>query len=182
MRRTILPSLFALPMLLVPLAKNASAQRSGPARGFARRAFAFRPRASLLPYGFGYASLPYDAGAYDAGTPYQYLLQPIVIVQPAPPPLAAPEPPREVHPVVIDYKQPSAAPLAPTGELSAFAIVLKNGSTLSALSIVATDDGLRFVDPEDRHMRISMAQIDRTATLKLNRERGLTLHLPAAPQ
>ena len=165
-------------MLLAPFADSASAQRGGPARGFTRSASASHRGASPLPYELGYASFPYDFS-----TPYEYLLQPIVIVQPALPPAAIPDPPREVHPLIIDYK-PTTAGLSAlaAGELPAFAIVLKDGSTLSALSIVAEDDGLHFVDSDDRHMRISMAQIDRAVTLKLNRERGLTLHLPPASQ
>jgi hypothetical protein len=59
-------------------------------------------------------------------------------------------------------------------------IVLKNGSTLSAVSVFATDDGLHYVDPDARHLRISMSEVDRAATLRLNRARNLNLHLPAA--
>ena len=58
---------------------------------------------------------------------------------------------------------------------------MKDGSTRSATSVVA-DDVLHYVDPEERHMRISMNDVDREATLKLNRERKLTLWLPATPQ
>jgi hypothetical protein len=53
-------------------------------------------------------------------------------------------------------------------------------STLSAVAVVASDDGLHCVDPDERHLRISMSEVDRAATLKLNRARNLNLHLPAA--
>jgi hypothetical protein len=59
-------------------------------------------------------------------------------------------------------------------------IVLKNGSTLSAVSVFATDDGLHYVDPDARHLRISMSEVDRAATLKLNHARNRDLYLPAA--
>ena len=65
-------------------------------------------------------------------------------------------------------------------EAQAFAIVHKDGSTLSAVTVVASDDGPHCVDPDERHLRISMSEVDRAATLKLNRARNLNLHLPAA--
>jgi hypothetical protein len=81
--------------------------------------------------------------------------------------------------VTIDYKRASAPS---EGELQSFGIVLKDGSTLSATTIVASGNVLHYVDQEERYMRVSMSQVDREATLKLNRERKLTLHLPATPQ
>ena len=53
---------------------------------------------------------------------------------------------------------------------------------LSATSVMAADDVLHYVDPDERHMRVSMRDVDRSATLKLNRERKLMLYLPATPQ
>ena len=44
----------------------------------------------------------------------------------------------------------------------------------------ASDDVLHIVDPDERHMRVSMSAVDRAATLKLNRERKLDLYLPAS--
>jgi hypothetical protein len=87
--------------------------------------------------------------------------------------------------VILEYKWPAAdatsSPSAPspTSELPAFAIVLRDGSTLSAVTVFASDDGLHYVDPDDKHLRISMSEIDRAATLKLNRARNLNLYLPA---
>ena len=51
---------------------------------------------------------------------------------------------------------------------------------LSAVAVVTSDDGLQCVDADQRHLRISMGEVDRAATLKLNRARNLNLHLPAA--
>jgi hypothetical protein len=48
------------------------------------------------------------------------------------------------------------------------------------VSIFASDDGLHYVDPDARHLRIAMSEVDRAATLKLNRARNLDLYLPAA--
>jgi hypothetical protein len=187
MRRTILLTLFGL--LAVSAANDACAQRRGGAGlGFARGGHGFSRARAVSPYGFGYAYLPYDSG--DA---YAYAPQPVLTVQQPPlfPPIVEQsvrpvvEPP--VHPVVTDYKWPAAGTASSPSALSttsesepqAFSIVLKNGSTLSAVAVFASDDGLHYVDPDDRHLRISMSSVDRAATLKLNRARNLNLHLPA---
>jgi hypothetical protein len=185
MRRTILLSLFAL--LAVSAAMDARAQRRGGAgSGFARRGYGFSRVRAISPYGFGYASLPYDSGAaYGyAPQPALFVQQPPLFVEPPAPPVV--EPP--VHPVITEYKwpaagagsSPSASPTASESEPQSFAIVLKDGSTLSAVSVFASDDGLHYVDPDARHLRISMSEVDRAATLKLNRARNLNLYLPAA--
>jgi hypothetical protein len=185
MRRTILLSLFGL--LAVSAANDACAQGRGGARpGFAQGGYGFSRSRAFLPYGFGYAYLPY-------GLDYAYAPQPVLFVQQPPlfPPIVEQsvhhvvEPP--VHPVVTDYKWPAAGAASSPSALSttsesepqAFAIILKDGSTLSAVAVFASDDGLHYVDPDERHLRISMREVDRAATLKLNRARNLNLHLPA---
>jgi hypothetical protein len=181
----------ALLILFALLVSDASAQRRGGAGpGFGRSGFnrggarqgQFNRGPFAFPYGFGYGDdgfLPYDAGA-----PYGYSPQPIVIVQQPPPPAIVQQPPREVHPVITDYVQPAPGPSAPAeGEPQPFGIVLKDGSTRSAIAVVVgTSDGLlHYVDLEERNTRISMNEVDREATRKLNRERKLTLWLPATP-
>jgi hypothetical protein len=192
MRRTILLGLFAL--LVVIAAKDACAQRRGGEgrvfgrAGFGRGGYGFSRARAMSPYGFGYPYLP--SNSYDSGADYPYAPQPAVFVQqpvlylqpPAPPVVAPP-----VHPVITEYKWPAAgAASSPStrsktsgSEPQAFAIVLKDGSTLSAVSVFSLDDGLHFVDPDERHLRISMSEVDRAATLKLNRARNLDLYLPA---
>jgi hypothetical protein len=193
MRRTILLSLFAL--LAVSAAKDASAQRRGGAGlGFARGGNGFSRARAVSPYGFRYAHLPYGFGygylPYDSGAAYAYAPQPVLFVQQ---PRLFVQPPAQpvvelsVHPVVTDYKWPSTGAASSPSALSTtfesepqfFAIVLKNGSTLSAAAVVASDDSLLYVDPDERHLRICMSDVDRAATLKLNRARNLNLHLPA---
>lgn len=176
MRRIILLGLFAL------LVSDASAQRRGV--GFGRGGFS-RGR-STFSRGFGYGYLPYDSDdSYGYATqPVGYAVQPIIVVQPAPPPVVA-SPPRPVRPVVTNYKWPatdSTASPQNESEPQSFAIVLRNGSTLSAVTVMASDNVLHYVDPDERHLQISMSEVDRRATLKLNRERNLTLYLPATPQ
>jgi hypothetical protein len=185
MRWTILFSLFAL--LAVSAANDACAQRRGGAgRGFGRGGYGFSRARAVSPYGFGYAYLPYDSGTAYAYPPEPVLFdqQPPLFVQPPAPPVVE----QPVHPVIKEYKWPTAGAasspsmrsMASESEPQAFAIVLKDGSTLSAVSVFASDDGLHYVDPDARHLRISMSEVDRAATLKLNRERNLNLHLPAA--
>jgi len=74
----------------------------------------------------------------------------------------------------------SARSTAAEAEPQAFAIVLKDGSTLSAVSVFASEDGLHYVFPDERHLRISMAEVDRAASLELNRARNLNLYLAVA--
>jgi hypothetical protein len=184
MRRTILLSLFAL--LAVSAVNDACAQRrGGVAPGFARGVNVFSRARAVPRYGFGYAYLPYDSGAAYAYAPQPdiFVQQPPLFVPPPAPPVV--EPP--AHPVVTDYKWPAAGAASPSAlsttsesQPQAFGIVLKDGSTLSAVTVVASDDGLHYVDPDERHLRISMSEVDRAATLKLNRARNLNLQLPAA--
>ena len=194
MRRTILLSLFAL--LALSAMDDACAQRRGGAGfGFARGGFTrggyARSRArAVSPNGIGYAYLPYGSGdAYDDAP--QYAPQPVVFVQQPPlfvqarrPAPSVVEPPE--HSVIVEYKwtaEDVASSLSAHSTASEseqpFAIVLKDGSTLSAVAVFASDDGLHYVDPDERHLRISMSEVDRAATLKLNRARNLNLHLPA---
>jgi len=179
MRRTILLSLFVL--LAIGAANDACAQRrGGGGHGFAGYGFS-RGRA-VSPYGFGNAYLPSNYG-YDSAAAYGYSPQPAVFIQ-QPPIFIQPPAPRVAepeHPVVTEYKWPAVttAPSPSQSESQVFAIVLKDGSTLSALTVFASDDGLHYVDPDERHLRISMSEVDRAATLKLNRARNLNLYLPA---
>jgi hypothetical protein len=183
MRRTIMLCLFAF--LAVSAVKDACAQRGAGARGgFARGGDGFRRARVVSPFGFGYANLPYDSGDSYAGAPppVVFVQPPPVFVQPPDPPVAKPP----GHPVITEYKWPaesaasSAASRASEAEPQSFALVLKDGSTLAAISIFASDDGLHYVDPDERHLLISMSEVDRAATLKLNRARNLNPYLPAA--
>jgi hypothetical protein len=186
MQRTILLSLLVL--LAIGAAHDACAQRrGGGGYGFTRGGYRFSRGRAVSPYGYGYAYLPYDYG-YDYGAGYTFasqpafpqpavfIQQPPIILQPPAPRVAEPE-----HPVVTEYKWPApTADSSPSdSESQVFAIVLKNGSTLSAVTVFASDDGLHYVDPDERHLRISMSEVDRAATLKLNRARNLNLYLPA---
>ena len=137
----------------------------------------FRPRPSrpIFPLGFG----GYGFGGYD----YDYMPQsPNVVALPPPPPVYVPLPERPPEPatmVIHEYRPLSAAATqAPAGDEPLFAIVLKNGMTLSASAVIVQNDGLHIVDPEGAHQRVSMDTVDREATMRVNRERKLQLQLP----
>jgi hypothetical protein len=167
MRRIVLLSLLAVSV------HSASAQHHGAAAAhvFARARFAPHSRFTS-PY--GYAALPYNSDSVYADShppqPASAQLQPAVLEPPPPP----------VHPIVTNYAWPApAASVAAEDSPQSFAIVLKDGSTRSAVTVVATADSLAITDPDERHLRIALTQIDRDATLRLNRQRNLSLHLPA---
>ena len=182
MRRTILLSLFAL--LAASAADVACAQHRGGMRpGFARGGYRLSHARAVSPYGYGYGYLPYDYDSDYSYTPQPVLFspQPILVVQPPAPPAVQPV----ANPVITEYKWPVAGAVSSASSTSdpgtqPFAIVLKNGSTLSAVMVFASDDGLHYVDPDERHLRIAISEIDREATLRINRARNLNLHLPAA--
>lgn len=178
MRRTILLGLSAL--LAMGAAHDARAQHHGGMRsGVARRGSNHGRTAARRGFGYGY--LPYDSAADDPSEyqPDLFIQQPPALVQPPAPTVAA----LPVHPVVTEYKWPAGEAVPSTvseSEPQSFAIVLKDGSTLSAISVFASEDGLHYVDPDERHLRVSISEIDRAATLRLNRARNLNLYLPAA--
>ena len=163
--------------------------RGGHGFGHVRGPYVFnRARGdSQFGYGYGFGYVPYYSGLpYDSGAAYaNQEPQPVIYVQPPPVIAQKPEPPAvepPAEPVIQEYKWPVAevASSRSNSEPQVFAIVLKDGSTLSALTVYASDDALHYVDPGERHLRISMSEVDRAATLKLNRARDLNLYLPAA--
>jgi hypothetical protein len=140
MRRMVLLSLFAI------LVTDACAQRrGGMGAGVGRGGFGLSRGRYAIPYGYGYRYEPYAAG-----TPYAYAPQPMLLVLPPPPPAIVEAPPREVHPVVIDYKPPAPVPAAassaPAVRQTTYLPKLLNGNGLSGppmapLCAMFTDDG-----------------------------------------
>ncbi len=182
MRRTILLSLFAL--MAAGAAHDVCAQQRGGARiGFARGGYRTSRARIVSPYGYGFGYAPYDFNASYSYTPDAVLLYEHGLM-PVEPPAPTVQPPAK--PEVTEYKWPAAraalaaSPATDGTEAQPFAIVLKDGSTLSAVMVFASEDGLHYVDPDEKHLRIAMSEVDRAATLKLNRARNLNLHLPAA--
>ncbi|HWA94810.1 MAG TPA: hypothetical protein VG844_09435 [Terracidiphilus sp.] len=201
MRRTILLGLSLLLALSAGMdvyAQIRTAARHSSGQGhhsLGRGNIVFHSRARAgSPRGFGYAFLPYAYGDgydyapqmnYATAPPYAppYLDRPSQLIYEPPAPSAPRAVEQPAKPEFKKYEWPAKEMTPSTSsdsEYQNFALVLKDGSTLPALSVFASHDGLHYVDPDQRHMRISMSAIDRAATLKLNRARNLHLYLPAA--
>jgi hypothetical protein len=146
-----------------------------PFGGSARPQFS-QPRAAQRGLrGPALYSLPYyPAAAYSY--PAESSPGGVTIIQQfaAPPAPAAAEQPA-VTPQIHEYP----APAAPSSESApaTFAIVLKNGSTLSATAVTVQDSALQIVDPDGEHRRVPLDSIDREATRRRNAERNLRLQL-----
>jgi len=149
-----------------------SPPHSAPIRPYPRHPFA----APIYPLGFG----GYDFGDYD----YGYMPEPPspVAIEPPPPPpygIIPERPPERARMVIHEYQAPSAAATVGSGaDQPLFAIVLKNGTTLSASAVIIQNDALHIVDPEGGHQKVSLEAVDREATTRVNRERKLQLQLP----
>ena len=200
MRNAILLALFAPLVLAVP--HQAPAQHHGGAeRGGSRGGHEFhgnrgdhefnRNRGNGWggsPYGYGFAYLPpYDDGYLpaDVDNDYAYQPAPLDYYQQPPQPIQPPAARKPVRPVVQEYNWLAAGTTSSTSspadaEPQTFAIVLKNGSTLSATMVLASADSLHYIDTDGRLQRVDLAEVDRAATLKLDRARNLSLYLPAA--
>ena len=200
MRQTILLTLLGL--LAVGTAHRAFGQHNGGSeRGFSGGGHAshldrggrnFNRNRSGSPYGYGYAFLPpYDDGYLPDGSDNGYAYQPLPPVdydQQPPQPVLPPVQPvahQTAHPFVKEYNWPAVGttPTAvPTTESEplVFAIVLKDGSTLSATMVLASADSLHYVDTDGRLRHVAVGAVDRAATLKLARAKNLSLYIPAA--
>lgn len=150
--------------------------------------------ANAFPFfnrGFGYPAQYFPSSGfygsgfpwYDTGYDYGYMQAPapsIIIVQQPTPPVVVQEKPSEAQPEIHEYKQTTPAPAPSETELQGFAIVLKDGSSESAMAVWVQDNVVRYVDRAGRHRQAPLDQVDREATRKLNRERKLDLWLPPA--
>ena len=137
-----------------------------------------RPFRPVYPLGFG----GYGFGGYDYDYGYMPQSPNVGDLEPPPPPVYVPLPERPPEPatmVIHEYRPLAAAtPPASAGDEPLFAIVLKNGTTLSASAVIVQNDGLHIVDPDGAHQRVPMDAVDREATTRANRERKLQLQLP----
>lgn len=148
----------------------------GGAVVFGRHSF-FDRRTTAAPFGFPFLPV---WGGFD----YPYPATPtIILIQlPPAPPQAVPEeiPKREpVRPAIREYTpaaftEPTVSPEEP----ATFSIALRDGSVTSAVAVWVQGDLLGYVTPQGAHCRLSLEQVDRETTRKLNRERNLEFWLP----
>jgi hypothetical protein len=101
----------------------------------------------------------------------------LVVVEPAATPAAPVLPPEPIRSSIQDLK-PAASDAPP----AFFVIALKNGSRLAAAAVWVQGNDLRYVDADDQNRRVSLADVDRTATRALNQARNLNLRLPPPAQ
>jgi hypothetical protein len=146
---------------------------------FSTQNFSGRRHSGPAGRNFGYGGYPYLWGDYGDA----YAQPDLPYAEPAPPParyviVQAPPP---VRPEIREYAAPNAAgPESPEQEAPTFTIALEGGSTRSAVAVATQGDALFFVDEEGAQQRIPLDEIDRDATRKLNRAKGLDLRLPPA--
>jgi len=130
-----------------------------------------RPGATFFgPY---IPSVGYPSGGY----PVSPSTQNVIVLQSVPE--TPPPPPPKPAKLMIWEAPGQAAPEAPVAsEPRAFAIALKDGTTISAAAVWAQDNLAHYIDAEGAHKRVPLSAIDREVTLRLNRARNLVLRLP----
>jgi hypothetical protein len=132
----------------------------------------FRPSSR----GFGYGGYPYLGGDVYPAEPD------MPFAEPPPPParyviMQAPPPP--VRPEIHEYGSVYAAGAEPVEqEPPAFTIALADGTTRSAVAVAVQGGALMYVEEDGGQARIALDTIDRDATRRLNRAKGLDLRLP----
>jgi hypothetical protein len=136
------------------------------------------PHPGGFPLGLGYG---YGFGGYGYAAPYPVappVVNNVVLVQQPAIPAAPPEP---IHSSIQNVKGDSeqAAGDAPP---AFFAIVLKNGSRLTASAVWVQGNDARYVDSDGQGHRVPLADVDRTATREVNQARRLNLRLPPPAQ
>jgi hypothetical protein len=125
-------------------------------------------------------AFPIFFGDYDYGYPAYSPAPSVVIVQQPPSYVVIPErPPETAKMEMHEYNAPAAEPPPSKGEAAAFALAYKDGSVHSAVAVTMQNDFVNYVDPDGRYLRVKLSAIDREATRRMNRERSLTLQLPA---
>src|SRR5262249_40598119 len=92
------------------------------------------------------------------------------------------------QPQVIVLQQPSAQPApradvpeesaAPVRDEGQFVLVLRDGSRVEALAFMRSKDGVTYITTEGARHSIATADLDSTATVRVNEERGTPLKLP----
>ena len=150
-----------------------SEPHSGPSSGAMPR-----PHRGGFPAG---ASYGYGFGGYGYAMPYPDAppaVNSVLLVQQPPVPAAPPEP---IHSSIQNLKNDpeQGASDAPPAY---FAIVLKNGSRLSASAVWVQGNEAHYVDGDGQGHRVPLADVDRTATRELNQAHHLNLRLPPPAQ
>jgi hypothetical protein len=90
--------------------------------------------------------------------------------------------PEVAKPVMTEYYAESKPydhiPDAGQGKLKVYLIALRDGTLRQAVAFWREDATLHFVLPDHKQSSVAMDQLDREASVRFNRERGLELRLP----
>jgi hypothetical protein len=144
----------------------------GPERGFRNGAGYFWPYYPIWDYS-SVTPLYYE-DEFSNGYPEQY--PPVYDIQSAPIFETRAPAPRTATAVIHDYSFPKQT--AGTVGKAEFTIVLKDGSTRSAVASWVAGGQLHYIDPDSRQQALAPALIDRKATEEANQAKNLSLTLP----
>ena len=134
--------------------------------------------------GSGSSFYPLVWPAYFGEGAYSSASEPtIIVVQPPPAaayqPVAPAPPPTPARLVVNEYHFSEAAATPPPPlEQRAYVIALKDGSKDSAVACWVQGWTLHYIDSDGNERHVSLSEIDRALTQRLNREQQLPLSLP----
>jgi hypothetical protein len=155
-------------------------------RGFGEPGFGRYGRERGFGYGPGYIWPYYPIWDYSSVTPFYYDSEfsneypeqypPVYEIQGPPTIDSRAQPPRIASSVIHDYNFPKQAG-GSAGETK-FTIVLKDGSTRSAVASWVAGGQLHYIDPDSRQEALAPAAIDRKATEEANQAKNLSLVLP----
>ena len=98
----------------------------------------------------------------------------ILMVPPPPPPPPPPDPPR---PVLHEYSWPASSV---RDTPSTYTLVLADSTVQLAVAVWQQEGSLHYLDPDGTSRTLSLNKLDRSATRRLNAERGLNFPLLAA--
>lgn len=121
----------------------------------------FAPGAYLLDGG-GYYAVPTDNEQQPQAQ------QPVIVVQQAPQQAAPPE-------MAAAEPGPEAAPLPDEGE---FTLVTRQGVQIDALAFTIMNDKIVYITPAGGRRSMAVSDLDSSATIHLNQERGTPIQLP----
>lgn len=109
--------------------------------------------------------------------------QPIVMLEQQPPVIVLQQPQTTAPTSDAETQAAPAQTLpevaaAPLRDVGAFTLVLRDGTELSAVAFTFHDDRIAYITADGLRRSIPVAELDRSATEKLNEDRGTPLRLP----
>ncbi len=135
----------------------------------AQRLALFRSLTPVVPFAVPFLSTPAEVVVVQQ--------PPVVLVQPTPPEEVVEPTPRARLVEPKETAEPGR-PAGPLHDLGEFVLVRRDGRMLFAIAFTTAGDVLTYVTREGVRRSIPLADLDIETTLRMNEERGTTLHLP----